>query len=54
MREFSGGLVVRILGFHCHGPGSDSGWGTEILMLLGMAKKEKKKKKKQKTKPLQE
>lgn len=24
------GLVVRIPGFHCHGPGSILGWGTEI------------------------
>lgn len=23
--KFSGGLVVRILGFHCHGPGSIPG-----------------------------
>lgn len=23
-REFPGGLVVRILGFHCHGPGFNS------------------------------
>ena len=29
-REFPGGLVVRILGFHCHGPGSIPGQGTEI------------------------
>ena len=29
-REFPGGLVVRILGFHCRGPGSIPGWGTEI------------------------
>ena len=26
-REFPGGLVVRILGFHCHGPGFNSWWG---------------------------
>ena len=26
-----GGLVVRILDFHCHGPGSIPGRGTEIL-----------------------
>ena len=26
-----GGLVVRIPGFHCHGPGSIPGQGTEIL-----------------------
>ena len=23
-------LVVRILGFHYHGPGSIPGWGTEV------------------------
>ena len=28
--EFPGGLVVRILGFHCYGPGSIPGWGTDI------------------------
>ena len=28
--EFPGGLVVRIPGFHCHGPGSLPGQGTEI------------------------
>ena len=27
----SGGLVIRILGFHCCGPGSVPGWGAEIL-----------------------
>ena len=30
-REFPGGLVVRIPGFLCHGPGLIPGWGTEIL-----------------------
>ena len=29
---FSGGLVVRIPGFHCHGMGSIRGQGTEILL----------------------
>ena len=29
--EFPGDLMVRILGFHSHGPGSILGWGTEIL-----------------------
>lgn len=28
--EFPDSLVVRIPGFHCHGPGSVTGWGTEI------------------------
>ena len=27
--EFPGGLVVKILGFHYHGPGSIPGQGTE-------------------------
>ena len=27
--EFPGGLVVWILGFHCHGLGSIPGWGAE-------------------------
>ena len=31
MREFPSGLVVRIWRFHCHGLGSISGRGTEIL-----------------------
>ena len=30
-----GGLVVRILGFHCHGPGSVLVWGTGILQASG-------------------
>lgn len=29
-REFTGGLVVRILGSHCYGLGSVPGQGTEI------------------------
>ena len=29
--EFPGVLVVRMAGFHCHGPGSVLGQGTEIL-----------------------
>ena len=32
--EFPGGLVVRIPGFHCHGPGSVTGRGTETLQAL--------------------
>ena len=31
MREFPGCLVVRILHFHCHCPGSMPGLGTKIL-----------------------
>jgi len=34
IREYPGGQVVRILGFHCHGPGSIPGWGTEILQAV--------------------
>ena len=30
IREFPGGLAVRILGFHCHGWGSIPDRGTEI------------------------
>ena len=30
LREFLGCLVVRILGFHCHGLGSVPGQGAEI------------------------
>ena len=30
LREFSGGLVVRTLGFPCRGLGSIPYWGTEI------------------------
>ena len=31
LREFPRGLVVRILGFHCHGPSSIPGLRTQIL-----------------------
>ena len=41
-REFPGGIVVRITGFHCHGPGSISGWGTEILQAAWHSPKKKK------------
>ena len=37
----SGGLVVRILGFHYHGPGSNFGQGTEILQAKQHGWKEK-------------
>ena len=30
LKEFSGGLVVKIPGFHCHGPYSIPGQGTEF------------------------
>ena len=43
-RAFPVSLVVRILGFHCQGPGSIPGWGTEILQTTAtwLEKKEKK------------
>ena len=34
LREFPGCLVVRILGFHCRGPGLISGQGTEKLQAV--------------------
>ena len=39
--EFSGGLVVRIVGFHSWGPGSVPGWGTEILQAVAWPKKKR-------------
>ena len=48
-QEFPGGLVVRILGFHCCGLGSIPGWVTEIPQASGEAKKKKKKKKKKRS-----
>lgn len=39
LREFSGGLVVRTLGFPCHGLGSVPDWGTEMPQPCGAAKK---------------
>ena len=43
--EFPGGLVVRILGFHCHGLGSIPGQGTEIPQATWCGQKKRKKKK---------
>ena len=40
--EFPGGLMVRILGFHCHGPGSIPGWETEIPQAMQCSHKKKK------------
>ena len=40
-REFPGGLVVKILGFHCRGPSSIPGRGTEILQAAWRGKKQK-------------
>ena len=41
-QEFPGGLVVRILGFHCHGPGLYPGQATEILKAVQCGQKKKK------------
>ena len=38
-REFPGGLVVRIPGFHCNGPGSISGQGTDIPQIVWRGQK---------------
>ena len=40
-REFPGGLVLRILGFHCHGPVSVPGQGTEIPQATQQNKQKK-------------
>ena len=37
--EFSNGLVGTILGFHCCGPGSIPGQGTEILQATQRSQK---------------
>ena len=42
-REFPGGLVVRILGFHCCDPGSGPGRGTEVPQAVQHDRKKKKK-----------
>ena len=39
--EFPGGLVVGILGFCCHGPGSIPGWETEIPHAMRLGQKTK-------------
>ena len=41
--EFSGGLEVRILGFHCHGLGSIPGWGSEVPQTTRHSQKKKEK-----------
>ena len=38
--------MVRILGFHCHGPGSVSGWESEIPQAAQGGQKQTKKVKK--------
>ena len=45
--EFCGCLVVRILGFDCHGLGWDPGQGIEIPQSSLMVRPEKKEKEKQ-------
>lgn len=41
LKEFPGGLVVRILGFHCHSLGSILGQRTEIPQAVSMAENKK-------------
>ena len=43
-REFPGGLVVRILGFHFHGPGSFPGQELRSHKVCSSVKKKEKKK----------
>ena len=43
IRELPGGLVVRILCFHCRGPGSIPGWRTEISQAMRHGHKTNKK-----------
>ena len=54
--ELPAGLVVGILGFHCRGLVSVSGWGAEILFCKprGMAEKKKKKEEKKNITELRE
>ena len=40
-------IVVRILGFHCHGPGAVSGQGTKILQAAWQKRKKERKVKEQ-------
>ena len=42
LREFPGGLVARILGFHWSSLGLIPGWGTEILQAVWHSQKKKK------------
>ena len=43
IRKFPGGPVVRTWRFHCQGPSSIPGWGTNITQLRSPAKKKKNK-----------
>ena len=38
LEKFPGGLVVRILGFHCCNLGSVPGWGSEIPQAMQCGK----------------
>ena len=51
--EFPAYLVVRIPDFHCCGPGSIPGWGTEIPQAMQHGQKRKKKKRERKLKKKQ-
>ena len=42
--NFPGCLVVRILGFHCYGPVSVTGQGTELLQAAWCSQKKKREK----------
>ena len=42
-KEFPGGLVVRILRFHCHGQGSVPDLETEVSQAMHYGQKKKKK-----------
>ena len=46
--EFPGGPVVRILRFHCHGPGSIPGHATKILQAARHSQKQNTNQKKKK------
>ena len=54
MGEFPGGLVVRIQGFHCCGPGSIPGQETKIPQVAAFGKKKKKKKERKERKMMKE
>ena len=44
-QKFPDGLVVTILGFHCHGLASVPSWGTEIPKVMQPGQKTKQKSK---------
>ena len=39
LKEFPGGLLVRVLGFHCCGPGSILGEGSETPQVMWRSQK---------------